>query len=236
MIDSAVILVGGMGTRFQEVSKTIPKGLIPVNGKPFLLYLLDQLIDTGIKHATLCIGHLADSYISHLGGSYKGLKLLYSNETTPLGTAGAIRNAFPERPLNKILVLNGDSLCPGSLNNFVADGKKSTIENIIFLVAAPADEGIQRFGNVLVEGDKIISFLEKETNGKAGYINAGIYILSPEFIDKIAVGKNISLEKEIFPHEKNLMGYMKETNRSLYDIGTTKSYAKANEDFKIMGL
>ncbi len=113
----AVILCGGLGTRLSPVLKDRPKTLAPVSGRPFLAYLLDQLVDAGISDVILATGHFGDQVRDTFQDYYRGLRLSYSQETSPLGTGGALRAAAAG--LESALVLNGDSWCDVNLSEFV---------------------------------------------------------------------------------------------------------------------
>ena len=105
----AVILAGGFGTRLKSVVSERPKALAPVRNRPFIVFLLDQLIAAKVESAVLCIGYLGGKIKNCLGDKYKSLHLEYSHESKPLGTAGALKLALPFFESNSILVLNGDS-------------------------------------------------------------------------------------------------------------------------------
>src|SRR5690242_14144702 len=92
---SAAILAGGLGTRLRSVVADRPKVLAPVGGRPFLTYLLGQLARAGVQEVVLLVGYGADQVRSTFGADYDGLRLLYSEETAPLGTGGAVRLALP---------------------------------------------------------------------------------------------------------------------------------------------
>src|SRR5579864_5134701 len=103
---TAIILAGGLGTRLQPILSTKPKVLAPVAGRRFLAYLLDKLADHGIEDVVLSTGHMGNQVQQAFGGYYRKLRLHYSLEKYPLGTAGAIRNALPLVSSEPILILN----------------------------------------------------------------------------------------------------------------------------------
>ena len=93
VIDEAIILAGGKGTRLKSVLPDLPKPLAPVNGRPFIFYLLDQLDKSMIKQVIISTGYMAEKIEETVGYKYKNLQIEYSREQTPLGTGGAIRLA-----------------------------------------------------------------------------------------------------------------------------------------------
>lgn len=105
-----LILCGGLGTRLGARSKTTPKCLVEVNGRPFLQHQLDWLLKQGIQKVLLCVGHHGIQVFEHFGTSYQGLNLLYSIEgEKPRGKSYALKNALPWISELEFFVLNGDT-------------------------------------------------------------------------------------------------------------------------------
>src|SRR5687768_5619957 len=115
---TAVILAGGLGTRLRSVISDRPKVLARVLDRPFLTYLLDQLAAAGLNYVILCTGYLGEQVKAEFGTSYSSLRLAYSQEMVPLGTAGALQLALSLIPSETVLVLNGDSFCEVDLQRF----------------------------------------------------------------------------------------------------------------------
>ena len=108
-----VILAGGLGTRLGEITKTVPKALVEVNGEPFLAHQLRLLRSNGIERVVMCVSHLGEMIREYAGdGSMFGLRLDYSFDgAILLGTAGAVRRALPLLD-ESFFVLYGDSYLP----------------------------------------------------------------------------------------------------------------------------
>ena len=116
----ALILAGGLGTRLRSVVADQPKPMAPTAGKPFLQYLVEWLRDQGFDDLVLCVGHRADQVRAHFGdGRRWGVQVAYAVERTPLGTAGALKNAG-EHVTGTTLVLNGDSYLEVDLRAMIA--------------------------------------------------------------------------------------------------------------------
>ena len=115
----ALILAGGIGERLRPITNNIPKPMVPVNGKSFLQYHIEELKRAGIKDIVLCTGYLSNKIQEYFGdGSKFDVKIKYSIEKKPLGTAGAIKNA--EKYVNNtFLVLNGDSYLKIDYNKLI---------------------------------------------------------------------------------------------------------------------
>lgn len=114
-----IILAGGQGTRLQKVVRDRPKVLATVNGRPFIAYIMDQLIEAGFKQVILCVGYLAEMMIDTLGYEYRNLTIQYSQEPHALGTGGAVKYAMPLIKTSHILVMNGDSFIDVDLIDFL---------------------------------------------------------------------------------------------------------------------
>ena len=117
---TAVILAGGLGTRLRSVVPDRPKVLADVSGRPFIEYLLDQLVTESVQSVVLCTGYKGDQVQNRLGTNYRNMPLHYSREQYPLGTGGALRLALPMIESDPVLVLNGDSYCEARLAQFAA--------------------------------------------------------------------------------------------------------------------
>ena len=105
---SVALLAGGLGTRLRSVVADRPKVLAEIRSQPFLTYLLDQVAAAGCRSVVLCTGYLGDQIESTFGKSYGPLRLIYSREQEPLGTAGALRFAITRFESDPVLVMNGD--------------------------------------------------------------------------------------------------------------------------------
>ena len=115
---TAVILAGGLGTRLRTVVSDRPKVLAKVGNRPFIWYLLEQIGKIGVCNIVLCIGYQGEKVRAELGSSHGNIRIDYSGETIPLGTAGALRFAMPLFESETILVMNGDSYCNVDLTDF----------------------------------------------------------------------------------------------------------------------
>lgn len=226
---SAAILVGGQGTRLRSVVSNQPKVMAKVKDRPFLTFLLDYLNNSGIKSAVLCTGYLGKQIQNQLGNIYGHLQLVYSQESDPLGTAGALRLALPLLRSDPVLVMNGDSFCPANLKEFFAWHRARKAEATLLLTQVSETK---RFGRVETDPHgSIRGFAEKDNQGQAGWINAGIYLLSRRLLLTIPDDRPASLEREIFPLwiGRGLEGY--QNRGGFLDIGTPEAYAQAERFF-----
>jgi NDP-sugar pyrophosphorylase family protein len=226
---TAAILAGGLGSRLRPAVTGLPKALANVGERPFLTYLFDQLVAAGVRDVVLCTGYLGDQIAKIFGESYDTLRLDYSQESTPLGTAGALRLALPLFNSNPVLVMNGDSYCDANLREFWLWHAKRHAKATLLLSKVLDTE---RFGQVKVDTDGMVTdFKEKSSGQGSGWINAGIYLLSPDLLAEIPANRAVSLEREVFPNwiGRGLYGFQSETR--FMDIGTPEAYASAQSFF-----
>jgi D-glycero-alpha-D-manno-heptose 1-phosphate guanylyltransferase len=223
------VLAGGFGTRLRSVIADRPKVMAPVLGRPFLAYLLTQLTRAGVREAVLLTGYMAERVEAEFGRSFNGMRLAYSVETSPLGTAGALRHALPLLTRSTVLVLNGDSYCDLDVAAFFEQHVRNRAEFSMALAEVP---DVARFGKItLDDGQRVARYEEKSAAGGRGWINAGSYLLARGLLDEIPPGM-VSLERDLFPHwaaAGRCHGF-RVAGRFL-DIGTPESYASAEAFF-----
>lgn len=231
---TTLILAGGLGTRLRSVVQDRPKALAPVKGRPFLAYLLDQVVASGIRRVVLCTGHGGDAVRGVFGNRQGALEIAYSQETEALGTGGAIRHAFSQIDSDPVLVLNGDSFCEVHLHTFLAWHRARRAQGSVVLAQVPRGD---RYGRVEIDAQGMVgSFREKEEGecaglGSGGWINAGMYWLSRELIEAIPDRQVVSLERDVLPGwlGRGLYGYA--GGGRFLDIGTPESYQEAERFF-----
>jgi len=227
---TAVILAGGFGTRLRSVIADRPKVLAEIFGRPFIAYLFDQLLSFHISRVVLCTGYMGDRIKKTFGDAYKALKIEYSQEPIPLGTAGALRNALSHFISDQILVLNGDSFYSADIASFW-NWHTSNDALCSLLLTKVADTS--RYGRVEIDSQGIIlKFDEKGGCSEPGLINAGIYFMNKQLILSIPTQRCVSLERDVFPLWIGRKLYGCGTEGTFIDIGTPEDYAKATTFLK----
>ena len=225
---SALLLVGGLGTRLRSAVPSLPKPLASVGKKSFLELLIRQLKHQGIRRVILCTGYLADQVESEFGdGHALDLEISYSKELEPLGTAGAIKLAQSHLgDASEFLVMNGDSFLEISLASLLQFHRD---HRALASMAVVKVEDSSRYGTVRIDSNqKVIGFVEKAGSNGSGWINAGVYVFSPEVLRYIPEGRS-SLEKDVFPHLLGKGVYAQEHSGMFIDIGTPEDYARAQQ-------
>lgn len=222
-----IVLAGGLGTRLASVVSDVPKPMAPVAGRPFLLYILDDLIDQGATRIVLAVCHMREVIMEAVGDSYRGVPVVYSIETTPLGTGGGIRRALELCREDRVNVVNGDSYFQVDLQKFQA----VTVEHGWNLAIAVKEmKDYSRYGQVVVDADGFVTaFLEKQ-HCDAGYINGGIYCLNRTMLT--AYPEAFSMERDCFPElvRQKEIGAVPFSGYFI-DIGIPEDYEKAQSYF-----
>ncbi len=228
----AVVLVGGLGTRLRPLTLKVPKPLIPINGIPFISFVLEKISSLGIRECLLLTGykhHMVEKYCG--SGKRWGLSLHYCKENEPLGTGGALL-AASKKIKGTVLVLNGDSFLEMDLLQFLSFHRKNKALASIFALHG----SLSARGAIKISpGGRAEEFLEKQKSG-VGFFNTGAYLIEPSAIGmlqkKISMGAlspKFSMEKDGFPifvGKKKLYAF-RGKGRFL-DIGTFESLSKAS--------
>ncbi len=228
----AVVLVGGEGTRLRPLTDDVPKPALTLVDRPFLAYMIEWLAGHGVTEAVLACGFLPDVLRRALGdGEHAGVRLSYVVEPDRRGTAGAIRfaaDSLGERLEDRFLALNGDILTDLDLGALlrVHEERRARASLALYPVEDSSAYGLVSHDD---EG-AVTGFREKSGDAVAGEINAGAYVLERSVLDLIPPGREVSLEREVFPHligdglqGLRLDGYW-------MDIGTPERYLAATWD------
>ena len=218
----AVILAGGRGERLRPLTDNIPKPMVPVRGRPYLAWQLDELKRQGITDVVLLTGYLGETIENYFGGgSAAGMRLRYSREPAPLGTGGALKLAEPLLA-EDFLLIYGDSYLPiryaeamERLRATQAEALVVALDNAAAVVDVP--------NNIALGADGFVVRYEKGAGASAGltHVEAGVLALTRRMLDRIPAGRVVSLEQEFFPQliaGHRLAAFA--TTRRFHDIGT----------------
>lgn len=221
----AVVLAGGFGTRLRSVVADLPKPMAPVRGRPFIEYVLDDLMEQGIERVVLAVGYKAELIHEHFGDAYGSLSLVYSVEEEPLGTGGGIRQAVSLSSGDPVFVLNGDTLFRVSFeqmfSRFVRSGSLLTI-------ALKTMQHFDRYGTVLLNEQQVITGFREKRPMAEGLINGGVYLLSRELFALKALPEKFSFEQEILEAEYLRGRFHAEIFDGYFiDIGIPEDYQRA---------
>ncbi len=194
----AFLLAGGLGTRLRVLFPNTPKALVTFAGQPIVAHEIAQLAHHGIDDIVLCVGRDGEAIRERLGdGRPLGVRLRYSFERRPLGTAGALRHA---RRLftTTAAVLNGDTYLPldWTAMRLYHEAHPGTVATL----AAVWVTDVSRYGRLRVDReDRIVDYHEKGVGSGPGLVSAGCYVLEPAVLDEVPRRGAVSLETEVFP-------------------------------------
>lgn len=221
----AFILAGGLGTRLRSVVKDVPKPMAPVGEAPFLAHLLQYWTRQGVSRFTLSIGYLGETIREYFGTVFSGAAIDYVEETEPLGTGGALSNAFrhgvfDDRP---VILLNGDTWFEASLAQLISDNDR--LECLMTMALRKVSQNT-RYGGVALTADAHIACFGDPTSS---LINAGCSLFSPLELEPYLqnLPRKFSLENDLLPllaKEGRLGASLQDVN--FIDIGIPEDYAR----------
>ena len=220
----AVIMAGGYGTRLKPLTNELPKPMVPIIDKPIINYIINTLKKYGITDIIVTLGYKPERIIDYLGdGSDLGVKVRYSVENIPLGTAGGVKK-ISDMIDGTFVVISGDALTnielDSMMSHHMSHGKLMTM-------AVKEMDDVTGFGVVKCDEDgAVTSFIEKPKHSLDKLVNTGIYILEKKVLNYIPEGK-YDFARDLFPAMMdNLSAYRMKGYWS--DIGTLSSYYLTN--------
>ncbi len=228
----AIVMAGGEGSRLRPLTTNRPKPLVPVGNKPIMEYILNLLAQHGIQDVVATLHYLADEIRSYFDdGSDYNVKLSYSIEDIPVGTAGSVKRAEGFLKDGPYLIISGDALTDCDLTKAYefhkSHGAIATV--ILYRVSNPLEYGMVTQD----ENGRILRFLEKPSWSEvfSDTVNTGMYILEPEILELMERGKFYDWSQDIFPMllqaGKPIYGYV--MDEYWCDIGTLNQYYEAQE-------
>ena len=232
MKTSAILLVGGMGTRLMPLTSKTPKPMLQVAGVPFTEHQIRKAAQAGISEIVLATSYKAELFEPYFGDGRKfGIKIKYAVEESALGTGGGIRNAAALLDdCDQVVIFNGDVLSGHDLAAQIQSHINNRADVTLYLTKV---EDARAYGCVeLIADNQIKSFLEKMENPVSNMINAGCYIFNRKVIDQIPANQVVSVERDTFPSFLSsgvkVYGYL--DNSYWLDIGNPQALVKASAD------
>ncbi len=229
----ALLLSAGLGTRLRPITNTIPKCLVPINGKPLLEYWLENLSNAGIEEFLINTSYLSEQIEAFVKDSQYQEKITLVHENELLNTGGTIvknSNFFDDKPF---MLIHADNLSFCDFKSFINSHndrpKNCELTMMLFHTDNPSSCGIVE----LDSSNRVIKFHEKVKNPPSNIANGAVYICEPSIIefcinlDK----KNIDFSNEVLP---KYMGKINTFLNDIYhrDIGNIESYALAQIEIR----
>jgi mannose-1-phosphate guanylyltransferase/phosphomannomutase len=228
----AVVMAGGEGSRLRPLTIGRPKPMVPIVDAPVMEHIFNLLRRHGITEVVVTLQYLARVIQEYFDdGSDFGMRIHYTVEETPLGTAGSVKNA--EHLLDEpFLVISGDALTDFNLEEIIAyhRAKEAMATLTLYRVPSPLEYGV-----VIVDREgRVVRFLEKPSWGEvfSDTVNTGIYVLDPRIFRYVPAGVPVDWSNDVFPqllrNGDPMFGYV--AGGYWCDVGNIAEYVRANAD------
>jgi mannose-1-phosphate guanylyltransferase / phosphomannomutase len=227
----AVIMAGGEGSRLRPLTCDRPKPLVPVCNRPVMAYILDLLAQHGFQEVFITLGYMPEAVSSYFGERYRGLRLRYVVEETPLGTAGGVA-ALRESLDGTFLVMSGDAITDADLGALIRFHRAA---GALVTLGMKKVENPLEYGVIMTDRQgRVRRFLEKPGWGEvfSDTVNTGIYVLEPDVLEGVPPLRLYDFSRHLFPAllqmEAPLYGCV--LDGYWCDIGDPAAYLQANLD------
>ncbi|MBF6612800.1 MAG: mannose-1-phosphate guanyltransferase [Chloroflexi bacterium] len=229
----AVIMAGGEGSRLRPLTIRRPKPMVPVVDRPAIVHIIELLKRHGITEVVITLQYLASVVQEYLGdGSGFGVKIHYTVEDSPLGTAGSVRQGI-EWLDDTFMVISGDALTDFDLSKAIRFHKEKSSMATIVLKRMPNP---LEYGVVIIDDEgRVKQFQEKPSWGEvfSDTVNTGIYIIEPEIFKYYEAGQVFDFSNDLFPIllEKGdpMYGYV--ADGYWCDVGSIPDYMRSCGDY-----
>ena len=219
-----VILAGGLGTRLRPITETVPKPMVPVNGRPFLHWQLEDVKRQGYQDVLLLVAYLGEQVEAHFGdGQMHGLKIQYAYEKEPLGTGGALKNALSLLQ-DEFILLNGDSYLVAPFDEMGRTFDTGGFDAVVSVY--DNRDPVPVIPNLKVGGGRVLDY-EKDAGPAKGFdrIDSGVYVMKRALVEAQTETRFMlaDLWKPLIPRGR--LGAFDVPVR-FYDIGTIERLAE----------
>jgi D-glycero-alpha-D-manno-heptose 1-phosphate guanylyltransferase len=232
MIKEAIILAGGLGTRLRSVVSDLPKCMAPVNGIPFINFVITYLSNEGVEKIILSLGYKSEIVVEYITRTFPGTRIEFVIEDKPLGTGGATRLACSKAEGDNVLVLNGDTLFNIDLKRL---SQFHIEKNADFSVALKEMKQFSRYGTVEVDNDQAITAFREKSYCEKGFINGGVYALNKRSFLLENTPEVFSFEQDFLEEnvqKKRFFGI--DFDYYFIDIGVPEDYKRFTEDYNFI--
>lgn len=219
----AVIIAGGKGIRLGEIAKNLPKPLVKIGNKTILEHQINLLVKNGTKEIWLLTGYKGEIIRDYIGDGKKwNIKIYYSQEQEPLGTAGAVKN-IAGKLMDDFLVLYGDVMINFDIKSFIHFHRQYGKNSLATIIVRPNDHPLES-DLVEVRNNQVINIYSKPhpvSAWRPNLANVAVYILSPKIFSFIPANRETDFGKNIFPEllklKKKIVAY--HSGEYFQDIG-----------------
>ena len=223
----AIILCGGLSARLGKTTANLPKVLLNIGERTVLEWQLALLTAAGVTEVILASGHLHDVLYARVGERYADVNIRYAKEAKPLGTGGAIQNAFRLVRSFPVFVLHGDILLKDiSLADMLAH-LRPEMEGLVLGISV-AD--LRSYGEIVADTQgRITAFREKQQAARPGCANGAVFLFNRAIVNAFPQSETFSIERDVFPYLTQLYVYKVETE--WIDIGVPARLEYARQHF-----
>ncbi|HTR97955.1 MAG TPA: sugar phosphate nucleotidyltransferase [Candidatus Acidoferrales bacterium] len=227
----AFVLAGGQGTRLRSRFGDLPKPLAPLAGRPFLVRQLAELRAAGVRHAVILAGYGAERVREALAAHPLDLTIEFSIEPEPMGTGGALWHARAHADAGKLLIVNGDTLCP--CDPWQLEQTRYERGAVGALALFRVEDASGRGRVECTDGLAVRAFVEKDPGFRgAAWVNGGMIAVTPALWKHLPAGPS-SLERDVLPGLAAaglLHGHACEG--TFWDIGTPEDFERAERELR----
>jgi D-glycero-alpha-D-manno-heptose 1-phosphate guanylyltransferase len=227
-ITEAIILAGGLGTRLRDTVPDLPKCLAPVNGHPFIYYVVKYLEQEGINRFIFSLGYRSEAFTEYITRSLPAGNFECVIEKVPLGTGGAILFACKQVKEQNVVIVNGDSIFKTDL---ATQSDFHTAHRADCTLGLKPMRNFERYGAVELNPDHTISLFKEKQFYEKGLINGGVYILNVPVFFSRSLPEKFSFETDYLQKyyaENRIYGV--ENDGYFIDIGIPEDYTKAQTE------
>jgi D-glycero-alpha-D-manno-heptose 1-phosphate guanylyltransferase len=230
MIKEAIILAGGLGTRLRDAVPDLPKCMAPVNGQPFLIYVIRHLLSQGMEKFIFSLGYKHEIIEEFLTSQFPTINYECCIEEEPLGTGGAIHFASEKATEKNVLVINGDTLYKIDTASLY---RSHTDYSALCSIALKPMKDFDRYGVVEINENNVVRKFKEKQFYQSGLINGGVYLLNAASFLQMDFPKKFSFEKHFLEKEysnNNIYGFIQDNY--FIDIGIPEDYQRAQDELK----
>lgn len=229
-IKEAIILAGGLGTRLRSVVPDLPKCMAPVNGKPFLTYVINHLQSQGIEHFIFSLGYKSDVIVDFLAKDFPSLFFKTSIEEEPLGTGGAVKKACGIAKDKCVLVANGDTLFKINVDKIAG---VHCLSGASCSLSLKPMKNFDRYGVVEIDNHCVIQSFKEKKFYESGLINGGVYALHTHKFLEENLPEKFSFETEYlekYYQKRRMFGVVQD--EYFIDIGIPEDFERAQAELR----
>ncbi|MGB9732299.1 MAG: nucleotidyltransferase family protein [Candidatus Micrarchaeia archaeon] len=236
MLENAILLAGGKGTRLRPLTFDVPKPLIKINGKPIIEYALEELERNGISKVYVSLGYKAQKVIKYLEHRKKfGADIEYVIESKPLGTGGAIRYAMGKmQRYEDVAIVYGDTIFSAEMQKMHEFHKEM---GALVTIGSTVVENVKGFGVLEEKDGRVVGFVEKPEPSavKSKMVNSGIYIVNRSIVEKFPKLESFSFEKDFLQKVYTNEKIFHHPIGKFITVNDIEQYKKAKEAMRIAG-